>query len=134
MQDSRSYIKNEIHSERSFGLVFVGVFALVGLFPVFFGNDPRLWALGVALALLVISYTVPKLLSPLNYVWYKFGMLLGMIVAPLTMLMIYFVVFLPIGLLLRLFGKDLLSLKPDPSAKTYWQQRTEPPQSFTQQF
>jgi hypothetical protein len=124
-------------SERSFGIVFACVFALIGLVPWALGHGLRSWALIVAVIFLAAAYIAPRLLTPLNYVWFKFGLLLHHIVNPIVMALIFYGAVLPTGLAVRAFGKDLLRLKRDPSAKSYWIERDPPgpaPESMTRQF
>jgi hypothetical protein len=124
-------------SERSFGLVFAGFFALVGFWPLFGGEAPRNWALGLGVLFLLLAFAAPKLLTPLNKLWFKFGLLLHHIVNPLVMALMFFVVITPIGLLMRLSGKDPLRLRFDREAKSYWIPRDPPgpaPESLKNQF
>jgi hypothetical protein len=124
-------------SERSFGIVFACVFALIGLVPWALGHGLRSWALIVAVIFLAAAYIAPRLLTPLNYVWFKFGLLLHHIVNPIVMALIFYGAVLPTGLAVRAFGKDLLRLKRDPAAKSYWIERDPPgpaPESMTRQF
>lgn len=135
--DTREYTSVEIGSSRSFGLVFTVVFALIGLYPLLSDNPVRIWSLIIAGIFLIISILAPKLLKPLNILWFKFGLLLGRIINPIVMLVIYVVTILPIGLLLKIFGKDLLLLKFDNSASSYWIHRQPPgpePDSLEEQF
>lgn len=113
-------------SDRNFGLVFTIFFIVVSLWPLFHGNGLRFWALGMASAFLVLALTVPKLLSPFNRLWTRFGMLLHRIVRPLALGVLFYGVVMPTGLLMRLFGKDLLRLRLDKSANSYWIQRSPP--------
>lgn len=124
-------------SERSFGIVFACVFALIGLVPWALGHGLRVWALIVAALFLGAAYLAPKLLAPLNRLWFRFGLVLHAVVNPLIMGLIFFGAVLPTGLMVRLFGKDLLRLKRDASAKSYWIERDPPgpaPESMTRQF
>lgn len=124
-------------SERSFGIVFACVFALIGLVPWLFGHDLRLWALIIAAIFLATAYFAPRALTPLNRLWFKFGLLLHTIVNPVVMALIFYGAVLPTALAVRAFGKDLLRLKRDPSAKSYWIERDPPgpaPESMTRQF
>lgn len=124
-------------SEKSFGIVFAAIFALIGLWPLWRGGDVRLWALGVAAAFLVAAFLAPKILRPLNVAWFGFGLLLSKVMTPLVMSIIYVVTVVPIGIFLRLTGKDLLRLQKNPEAKSYWIVRERPgPEkgSMKQQF
>lgn len=122
-------------SDRSFGLVFAGFFVIVALLPVTHGAPARWWALGVAAAFAAIAFTVPRLLHPLNRVWLAFGMLLHHLVSPIVMAVMFYGAILPMALLLRMLGKDLLRLKREPEATSYWLTRTTPdPGSMSKQF
>jgi hypothetical protein len=124
-------------SDRGFGLVFAGFFALVSGLSWWRGHTAWHWALPVAAAFLVIAYTYPKVLAPLNLLWMKFGLLLHKVVTPLVLGLLFFVTITPIGLLARACGKDFLRLKLDPNANSYWIDRTPPgppPQTMRNQF
>ena len=116
-----AYRKTYRSSERSFGVTFAVVFAVVGFWPlvVRFGM-PRWWALVISLAFLTTALVAPKLLVPLNVLWFKLGMLLHQIVNPILMALIYYGTVVPIGLVLKMAGKDMLRLKWDQAAKSYW--------------
>ena len=107
-------------TERSFGFVFVTVFTIVALLPVIGGGRVRAWALGAAAAFLVMTLAAPKLLRPLNRVWFLFGELLHRVVAPVATAAVYYLVFTPLSLLARPFARDPLRLRPDRAAATYW--------------
>jgi len=107
-------------SEKSFGILFFIVFAIIGLYPLLSFNFVRVWALVIALIFLFLGLTKPSVLKPLNTAWIKLGEILGKIIAPIVMLLVFFVVITPIGLMLRLFGKDILGLKFSEKVKTYW--------------
>jgi len=113
-------------SDRSFGLVFAAVFAIVAAWPLTHGADPRWGALAVAAAFLVVALTVPKALHPLNRVWTAFGLLLHKIVSPVIMGAIFFLTVTPIALLMRLLGKTPLQLRFEPNATSYWIVRAPP--------
>lgn len=124
-------------SDRSFGVVFTVVFALIGLFPLLGGGELRLWALGVAGAFLLAALVVPRVLAPLNRLWFRFGMLLHRVVSPLVMGIVYFAVFTPLGALMRALGKRPLALSFDRSAESYWivRESAEPPsETMKRQF
>ncbi|MBF0353800.1 MAG: hypothetical protein HQL43_00995 [Alphaproteobacteria bacterium] len=124
-------------SDRSFGFVFAAFFAIIGLWPLFKGLDARLWALFLAALFLAVSLIRPALLKPLNRVWFLFGLLLHKIVSPLIMGLLFFLTVAPTGLIMRALGKDMLRLKRDPEAASYWILRDPPgPEagSMTRQF
>jgi hypothetical protein len=122
-----SYRKTIRSSERSFGVTFAVVFAVIGFWPLVFRFEmPRWWALVTSLAFLTIALVAPKLLTPLNVLWFKFGLLLHHIVNPILMALIYFGAFVPTGLVLRMARKDLLRLEWDTAAKSYWIVRDPP--------
>lgn len=124
-------------SNRSFGLVFFAVFTLVGLFPLLKHAPVRWWALGVAAVFLVVSLVRPQLLTHLNRWWTRLGLLLGSIVSPISLGVLFYGVLTPIGLLVRLFGSDPLRLKWAPNQPSYWVDRQPPgppPDSMNNQF
>ncbi len=121
MSDIASHSKVEIGSERSFGLVFAAVFMIIALWPlVIHGNPVRLWAIAIAAVFLAAAFFAQPLLKPLNKIWFKFGMLLSMIVSPIVMGIIFFVTVTPIGLIRRLKNPDPLKQKFDGDADSYW--------------
>lgn len=127
----------EMGSERSFGLVFAVVFALVGLWPLKDGGDARPWALAIALAFLLTALAMPRLLKPLNVLWFRFGLLLHHVVTPVVMGLLFFLTVTPVGLLMRATGKDPLRLGRDPDAPSYWIDRAPPgpaPETMKNQF
>ncbi len=137
MIENQEHSGIKVGSNRSFGIVFTIVFLLIGLYPLIGGNEIRMWSMVIATILLVISFTFPQILQPLNRLWFKFGMLLAKIVNPIVMFVIYVTTMVPIGVLLRLFGKDLLKLRLDEETDSYWIQRSPPgpePESLTDQF
>ena len=135
-----SYARDEAvqgSSNRSFGLVFAGVFALIGLLPLIFGGVARLWAIALAVVFLIAALAFPGVLGPLNRLWMRFGLLLHRIVSPIVLGIMFFGVITPMGLLMRLLGKDLLRLRLDKTAGSYWIARTPPgpaPETFKDQF
>ena len=118
----------EVASNRSFGVVFTVVFAIIGLWPIIRGGDPRMWALGVSGVFLLLTLVYPAALAPLNRVWAAFGLLLHKIVSPVVLGFVFFVVVTPTAFLMRVSGKRPLQLKFEPDARTYWVRReqTEP--------
>lgn len=132
-----SYRKVEMGSERSFGLVFAAVFALIGVWPWLWGGAPRLWALGLAIAFLGAGLVAPALLRPLNRLWFKLGLALSRVISPIVMGAIFYLVFVPFAVVLRARGKDLLNLRRDPARASYWIDRIAPapkPGSMSKQF
>lgn len=124
-------------SDRGFGQVFAGFFAIVSALSAWRGHTSWHWALPLAVAFLVAAYTYPKLLSPLNKLWLKFGLLLYKVMNPLVLGLLFFITITPIGLVMRLFGKDFLRLRLDRGARSYWIDRSPPgppPQSMKNQF
>jgi hypothetical protein len=124
-------------SERGFGVVFAVVFAIIGFWPLLSGAGFRTWSLVIAAGFLAAAFVAPRLLAPLNRLWFRFGMLLGHIVSPVVMAIIFYLTVLPTGLAMRLLGKDLLRLRFDPEAESYWIHRDPPgpaPDSLKQQF
>jgi predicted membrane metal-binding protein len=135
--EAQEFSKVEIGSSRSFGLVFATVLGLIGLYPLIGGSSARLWALAAASVFLLLAMIAPTLLQPLNLLWFKFGLLLGRIVSPVVMFIIYVTTVLPIGLVLRFLGKDLLRLKVDDAQQSFWIERAPPgpePESLKDQF
>lgn len=130
----QAIVKVRMGSERNFGLVIAAVFVVIALWPLLHGNGMRPIWLGAAAILGGLGLFAPKLLEWPNRLWFKFGLLLGGIVAPIVMALVYIIVFLPIGMILRLKQTDLLRLKADPEAKSYWIERETKPQSMTRQF
>jgi hypothetical protein len=124
-------------SNRSFGFVFTVVFLVLGLFPMLDGGAVVLELVAIAGLFLAVALVFPKALGPLNRLWTKFGLLLGAIVNPVVLGIVFYGVLTPIAIAIRLGGKDPLRLKPTPDARTYWIDRTPPgpaPESMKQQF
>ncbi len=124
-------------SDRNFGLVFAVVFAVIGLLPGAFGRPVRTWSIVAAALFLVVAVTAPSILAPLNKLWLKLGLLLHRVVSPIVLGIMFFLVITPMGLLMKVFGKDPLRLRFDRGASTYWIAREPPgppPDSFSDQF
>lgn len=124
-------------SDRSLGIVFCVVFSLIGLWPVLDGNPPRWWSFGIAAAFLGAGLWIPRVLSPLNRVWLRFGLLLHRIVNPMIMGLLFYVCVTPMGLVLRLLGKDPLRKRFDPKVDSYWIERKPPgpkPETMKNQY
>ncbi|MDA7596947.1 SxtJ family membrane protein [Candidatus Pelagibacter sp.] len=123
----------KIGSNKSFGIVFFIVFLLIAFYPLINQENIRIWSLVVSLIFLILGLKNSNILSPLNKIWFKFGILLGKIVSPIVMGVIYFLVVTPTGLLMRLFGKDILNLKFN-NEKSYWIEKTGPKSKMKNQF
>ena len=132
-----SHKKTVMGSNRSFGLVFAIFFLLVALLPLVHGAPPRWWALGVAGVFAIAAFFAPRMLAPLNWVWFKLGLALHHVVNPLVMAVMFYGAILPMAVLLRWLGKDLLRLKREPDVASYWIPREPPapkPGSMSKQF
>ena len=123
----------KLSSNRSFGIVFFVVFLLIALYPLINGEELRIWSLIISIIFLILGLLNSKILTPLNKIWFKFGIILGKIVSPLIMGIIFFLVVTPIGLLMRLLGKDVLNLKYNKS-KSYWIEKNGPKSKMKNQF
>ena len=123
----------KISSNRSFGIVFFVVFLLVTLYPLIYGGEIRIWSLVISLIFLILGLANSKLLSPLNKIWFKFGIVLGKIISPIIMGVIFFLVVTPIGFIMRLLGKDILNLKYNEN-KSYWIEKKGPKSKMKNQF
>ena len=134
MSETTNYIQTEKPSEKSFGVVFSIVFLIVALYPLITSESLRIWALVVSIIFFLLAFLAPKILVLPNKLWFKFGLLIGSIVAPIVMAFVYFVTVLPTGLIMRLLGKDLLKQKLDKNAKSYWIERKEPMGTMKNQF
>lgn len=122
-----------IPSNRNFGIVFFIVFILISLYPLLNSEDIRFWALIISLIFLFLGILNSQILTPLNKLWFKFGIFLGKIISPLIMAIIFFLVVTPTGLLMKLWRKDLLNLKFN-NKKTYWIEKNEPKSKMKNQF
>ena len=123
----------KISSNRSFGIVFFVVFLLIALYPLTYEGEIRIWSLIISIIFLILGLLNSKILAPLNKIWFKFGILLGKIVSPLIMGIIFFLVVTPIGFIMRLLGKDLLNLKYNKN-KSYWIEKNGPKSKMKNQF
>jgi len=123
----------KISSNKSFGILFFIVFVLISIWPVIQGGSLRIWPIPIALLFLILGLINSKLLNPLNIVWVKFGELLGRIIAPIVMSIIYFLIVTPTGLFMRLIGKDLLKIKFS-NRQSYWTKREQNIGSMKRQF
>ena len=123
----------KISSNRSFGIVFFVVFLILALYPFISGGDIRIWSLIISLIFLVLGILNSRILSPLNKLWFKLGIFLGKIISPIIMGTIFFLVVTPIGILMRLLGKDLLNLKFN-NNNSYWIKKEDSKSKMKNQF
>ena len=121
-------------NNKGFGLLFFAVFLIIGLWPIINGDSPRIIFFIIALIFLILALVNSKILTPLNKAWVKFGELLGKIIAPIVMAVVYFVVLTPISIIVRIFGKDLLKTKLSDNNKSYWIKRIKDLGSMDKQF
>ena len=123
----------KIGSNRSFGVVFFVVFLLIALYPVINNGEIRIWSLITSIIFLILGLLNSKFLNPLNKLWFKFGIVLGKIISPLIMGIIFFLVVTPTGLIMRLLRKDILSLKYNQNS-SYWIEKKGPKSKMKNQF
>ena len=123
----------KVSSNRSFGLVFFVVFLVIALYPLTHNEEIRVWSVIISLIFLLLGLLNSKILAPLNKLWFKFGIFLSKIISPLIMGIIFFFVVTPIGLIMRLFGKDVLNLKYNKN-HSYWIEKKDPKSKMKNQF
>ncbi len=123
----------KLGSNKSFGIVFFVVFLLIAIYPILSDGDLRLWSLIISLVFLILGLINSRLLTPLNKLWFKFGILLGKIISPVIMGIIFFLVVTPIGILMRLFKKDVLNLSFNEN-KSYWIEKNDQKSKMKNQF
>ena len=123
----------KLPTNRNFGIVFSVVFLLIALWPLLKQNDVRIWSLIISIIFLILGLLNSNILLPLNKFWFKFGILLGNIVAPIVMGIVYFLVVTPTGLIMRMLRKDLLNLKKN-NKNTYWIDKDNSNSNLKNQF
>ena len=121
-------------NNKGFGLLFFVVFLVIGLWPLLNGDPPRVYFFPFAFLFLILGLINSTILTPLNKAWIKFGELLGRIIAPIVMGVIYFIILTPLSFLVRFFGKDLLNLKFSNKVNTYWIKRVKDLGPMDKQF
>ena len=125
--------KIKISSNRSFGRVFFILFFIIAIFPLLSDGNIRVWSAALSIIFLILGLMNSSILYPLNKIWFKFGILLGKIVSPIVLGVIFFFVVTPIGILMKILGKDLLNLKNN-NEKSYWIKRSEIKSKMKDQF
>ena len=125
--------KDILPTNRNFGIVFTIVFLIISFWPLLKNGDIRYWSLIISFIFFVLALLNSKILTPLNKVWMKFGLIIGKIVSPLVMGFIFFVVVTPAGIIMRLLGKDILNLKKN-SKNTYWLKKDNKNNNMKNQF
>tara|TARA_Y100000741_G_scaffold98834_2_gene73370 strand:+ start:2353 stop:2733 length:381 start_codon:yes stop_codon:yes gene_type:complete len=126
-------MKMKVSSNRSFGIVFFVVFLIISLWPLKNNLDIRIWSLVISFIFLILGVFNSQLLSPFNKIWFKFGILLGNVISPLIMSLVFFFVVTPTSLILKLLKKDILSLRRNKS-NTYWKKKEDYNTSMKNQF
>ena len=126
-------MKHKVGSNKSFGIIFFIVFFLIGVWPIFNNGNFRYWAIIISLIFLILGLINSKILSPLNKAWFQFGVLLGKVISPIILGIIFFLVVTPIGILMRMLNKDLLNLRFN-SNKSYWIEKTNQKSKMKNQF
>jgi hypothetical protein len=124
-------------SDRSFGIVFGVVFLIVAVLPLFSSGSVRIWPAIASAAFFLMAFVLPRLLAPLNRLWMRFGLLLHRIVSPVVLGILFYLFVTPMGLIMRLMGKDYMRLRFDSSSRSYWIERNPPgprPDSLNNQF
>jgi hypothetical protein len=121
------------NTNRSFSIVFFVFFLIIALYPLIYNSDIRYWSLILSVFFLILGLVNSRILTPLNKLWFKFGTLLGKIISPIVMGLIFFIVVTPIAILMKIFNKDLLNLKFN-NDKTYWIEKTGPKSKMNNQF
>ena len=120
-------------SNKNFGIVFFIFFLLISLYPLIYQQEIRIWTLIISFIFLILGLLNSSVLTPLNLLWFKFGILLGKLISPIIMGLVFFLVVTPIGLIMRLFKKDLLKLKKN-NSKSYWIERSINNSNMKNQF
>tara|TARA_B110000967_G_C18888889_1_gene565958 strand:- start:2924 stop:3328 length:405 start_codon:yes stop_codon:yes gene_type:complete len=134
MKTSKNFSEIERSSNKSFGVVFAFVFLIIALYPIINSEKVNIWGLIIAAIFFTLGFFRPQYLSFLNLIWHKFGLLLGGIVSPIVMFILYFLTVVPTGLIMKLLGNDLLNQKLNKKTNSYWVERDKPMGSMKNQF
>ena len=126
-------LKNNLPSNRNFGIVFFAVFLIISFWPLLNNGNIKVWSVILAIFFLILGLLNSRILTPLNKVWYKLGILLGSVVSPIVMGIVFFAVVTPTSLLMKIFGKNLLGIKKD-NKKSYWVEKSQIKSKMKNQF
>lgn len=127
-------MKNKKVNNLSFGILFFIVFLILGFYPMYKGDNPNIYFLVLSLPFIILGFLNSKILTPFNMAWIKLGEILGLIIAPIVMAIVYFIILTPISLIVRVFGKDILDMKFDKKLESYWINRKKNLGSMKKQF
>ena len=127
------FFKKKNKSNKSFGIIFFIVFLIIGLWPLINGEDVRIWSILVSLPFLILGILNSRILSPLSYVWIKLGIIMGKFISPIIMAIIFYLLISPFGIVMRIFGKDLL-MKKYSKKSSYWIKREKKMNPMKMQF
>jgi len=123
----------KIGSNKSFGIVFFIFFLIISIYPLIDGGVLKIWPLVISIIFLILGFLNSKILTPLNKLWFKFGILLGKIVSPVVMGIVFFAVVTPISLIMKILKKDLLNMKKN-KKPSYWIAKSGPKSRMKNQF
>ena len=123
----------KISSNKSFGIVFFIFFLIVSIYPLIDGGVLKVWSLAIAIIFLILGLLNSKILTPFNKLWFKFGILLGIIVSPIVMGIVFFIVVTPISIIMKILRKDILNLKKNKN-RSYWIEKSTIKSSMKKQF
>ncbi len=123
----------KLPSNKSFGIVFAAFFSIISFWPMLNGSEIRIWSLIIAVIFFILGLINSKILTPLNRLWFKFGLMLGKIVSPIVLGIVFFLVVTPTGIIMRLIGKDLLNLKKK-NYESYWIEKDNENNTMKNQF
>jgi hypothetical protein len=123
----------KIGTNKSFGIVFFLFFLIVSIFPLFKDGNIKIWSIVIAIIFLILALLNSKILTPLNKIWFKIGILLGNFFSPIVMGVVFFAIVTPTSIIMRVLGKNLLNLKKD-NKKTYWIERSKIESKMKNQF
>ena len=125
--------KIKIGSNRNFGIVFFIVFLIIAFWPLLNSNEINYWSLAISITFLILGWANSKILTPLNKIWFKFGILLGNVIAPIVMGIIFFLIVTPTSIIMKILGKDLLNLKKN-NNNSYWIEKSNQNSKMKNQY